>query len=88
MFIEVLNEIEKKFIIIDMINFFILEKVFVVEDVDIKLLKEILDKFELDYEVNRDCVKVILICLRIVDEMFGIMLKVVRGLLKVGVFFL
>ncbi|MDV9934329.1 ACT domain-containing protein [Clostridioides difficile] len=85
MFTEVLNEIEKKFITIDMINFFISEKAFVVEDADIKSLKEILDKFELDYEVNRDCAKVTLICSRIADEMSGIMSKVVRGLSKAGV---
>ncbi|HBE9761306.1 TPA: aspartate kinase [Clostridioides difficile] len=84
-FTEVLNEIEKKLITIDMINFFISEKAFVVEDADIKSLKEILDKFELDYEVNRDCAKVTLICSRIADEMSGIMSKVVRGLSKAGV---
>lgn len=83
-FTEILNEIEKSNISIDMINFFILEKAFVIEEIEIKNLEDILQKFELEYEINRNCAKVTVIGSKITGTP-GIMAKVVRALSESGI---
>jgi len=83
-FTEVMDEIVNKHISIDMINFFIKEKTFVIDEVNIEELKVVLDSFGLDYEIVRDCAKVTLIGSKIV-AVPGIMSKIVRGLSKDGI---
>ncbi|MEG1870415.1 MAG: aspartate kinase, partial [Peptostreptococcaceae bacterium] len=60
-FTEILNEIENNHISIDMINFFIEQKAFVVEEENLDILEEILNKFNIEYEVRRKCAKVTII---------------------------
>jgi len=83
-FTEVMDEIVNKNISIDMINFFIKEKTFVIDEVNIEELKVVLDSFDLDYKIVRDCAKVTLIGSKIV-AVPGIMSKIVRGLSKDGI---
>ncbi|MBU5306507.1 aspartate kinase [Clostridioides mangenotii] len=83
-FTEVMDEIVNKNISIDMINFFIKEKTFVIDEVNIEELKVVLDSFDLDYKILRDCAKVTLIGSKIV-AVPGIMSKIVRGLSKDGI---
>lgn len=83
-FTEILSEIEKQNISIDMINFFISEKAFVIEEKDIIDLEKILNKYDLEYEINRNCAKVTLIGSKITG-MPGVMAKIVRSLSKTGI---
>lgn len=78
-FISILNEIEKNSISIDMINFFISQKAFVIEEDNINNIEEILSQFEVEYEIKRNCAKVTLIGSKITGTP-GIMAKVVRAL--------
>ena len=80
-FTQILNEIEKNSISIDMINFFIEEKVFVIEEESVQVLENILKKFEIEYEINKNCAKVTLIGSRISGTP-GVMAKVARALSK------
>lgn len=80
-FTQVLNEIEKNNISIDMINFFIEEKTFVIEEESVEVLENILKKFEVQYEINKNCAKVTLIGAQI-NGTPGVMAKVVRALSK------
>lgn len=80
-FTQVLNEIEKNSISIDMINFFIEEKAFVIEEESVQLLENILKKFKIEYEINKNCAKVTLIGARISGTP-GVMAKVARALSK------
>ncbi|MDR0879352.1 MAG: aspartate kinase [Clostridioides sp.] len=83
-FTEVLDSIEAKGISIDMINFFVSEKDFVVDEGDVEELKVVLDGFNLKYEILKGCAKVTLIGSQIVSVP-GIMSKIVRGLSKDGI---
>lgn len=83
-FTELLEELVKDHISIDMINFFIKEKTFVIDEVNIEKLEKVLKSFGVEYEVVRDCAKVTLIGSKIV-AVPGIMSKIVRGLSKNGV---
>ncbi|WP_270939811.1 aspartate kinase [Romboutsia lituseburensis] len=80
-FSKILNQIENKNISIDMINFFIEEKLFVVEEDSIENLEEILKKYSIEYKINKDCAKVTLIGAKISGTP-GVMAKVVRALSK------
>lgn len=80
-FSKILNQIENKNISIDMINFFIEEKSFVVEEDSIEDLEEILKKYSIEYKINKDCAKVTLIGAKISGTP-GVMAKVVRALSK------
>lgn len=80
-FSKILNQIENKNISIDMINFFIEEKSFVVEEDSIEELEEILKKYSIEYKINKDCAKVTLIGAKISGTP-GVMAKVVRALSK------
>ncbi len=80
-FIDVLNEIEKNNISIDMINFFVDDKAFVIEEESIDIIKDIFKKFNLEYEINLDCAKVTLISSTITG-IPGIMARVVKALFK------
>ncbi|HSQ87914.1 aspartate kinase [Romboutsia sp.] len=80
-FTQVLNEIEKNDISIDMINFFIEEKIFVIEEESIEVLENILKMFKVQYEINKNCAKVTLIGAQISGTP-GVMAKIVRALSK------
>lgn len=80
-FSQLLNEIEKNSISLDMINFFIEEKAFVIEEESVELLQSILEKFKIDYTINRNCAKVTLIGAKISGTP-GVMAKVARALSK------
>ncbi|MDK2563320.1 aspartate kinase [Romboutsia sedimentorum] len=80
-FTEILNEIEKKNISIDMINFFIQEKSFVVEEESVEELENILKDFNTQYQINKNCAKVTLIGDKISGTP-GVMAKIVRILSK------
>ena len=80
-FTQILNEIEKKNISIDMINFFIQEKSFVVEEESVEELENILKDFNTQYQINKNCAKVILIGDKISGTP-GVMAKIVRTLSK------
>lgn len=80
-FTNILNEIEKNNISIDMINFFIQEKAFVIEENKLKSLKNILDSYDVSYNTIENCCKVTLIGSRITG-IPGVMAKIVRVLSK------
>ena len=78
-FINILNKIEENHISIDMINFFIGEKAFVIDENELEKIEKILKEYYVEYEINRDCAKVTLIESRITGTP-GIMAKIVRAL--------
>ena len=80
-FSKILNKIEKKGISIDMINFFIEEKSFVIEEESVEKLENILKNHDAEYKINRNCAKVTLIGSKI-NGTPGVMAKVVRALSK------
>ena len=80
-FINIIIEISKNNISIDMINLFIDEKVFVVDEKDIDKLKIILEEFKVKYILNKDCAKVTLICSKI-NGIPGVMARVLSALSK------
>lgn len=80
-FTEILNKIEENNISIDMINFFISQKVFVVEESDIELLESIFKEYDIEYEIRKNCAKVTIIGSKITGTP-GIMAKIVRALSK------
>ncbi|MGL4913288.1 MAG: aspartate kinase [Romboutsia sp.] len=80
-FSKILNKIEQKGISIDMINFFIEEKSFVIEEESVEELEVILKKYNTEYKINRNCAKVTLIGSKI-NGTPGVMAKVVRALSK------
>ncbi|SHG93889.1 aspartate kinase [Tepidibacter thalassicus] len=84
MFTDILNEIEKNDISIDMINFFVGEKVFTIDANKLKVLKSILESYNVDYDVVANCSKVTLIGSRI-NGIPGVMAKIVKALSKKGI---
>ncbi|MEG1311576.1 MAG: aspartate kinase [Romboutsia sp.] len=80
-FIDIINELGKNDISIDMINFFIEEKVFIVEEENIKILEDILKKHNVTYKINKECAKVTLVGSKITGTP-GIMARVVSSLAK------
>ncbi|MGL6105932.1 aspartate kinase [Romboutsia sp.] len=84
LFTEVLDKIEENNVSIDMINFFIGEKAFVIEEVDVKKLESILKKFNVEYEIKKKCAKITLIGSKITGTP-GIMARIVRALSKSGI---
>ncbi len=83
-FTKILSEIEKQDISIDMINFFIEEKAFTIEENKLSILKEILDDYKVTYEIIENCCKVTLIGSRITG-IPGVMAKIVRSLSGKGI---
>ena len=84
LFIEVLNEIEKNLISIDMINFFVNYKAFTINEENIDKVEEILKKFDLKYEILKNCSKVTLISEDIVG-IPGVMARIVRALIRYNI---
>ncbi|GAB6086407.1 aspartate kinase [Alkaliphilus crotonatoxidans] len=69
---------------IDMINFFVDKKVFVIEENQCQLLKKLLDDLKLNYEIVTDCSKVTIIGSRITG-IPGVMATIVHALAKEGI---
>lgn len=84
LFTEILDKIEENTISIDMINFFIGEKAFVIDEEDAKKLEKILNKLNVEYEINKNCAKITLIGSKITGTP-GIMARIVRSLSKAGI---
>lgn len=84
LFSKILNEMEEKHINLDMINFFTEEKAFALEQNYIPKVEEILQKYEVKYDIRKHCAKVTLIGSKI-TETPGVIAKVVRALSKSGI---
>lgn len=80
-FTDIMDEIEANEISLDMINFFIEEKAFVIDHDKLNSLKEILKSHNLDYKVKENCAKVTLIGSKMTGTP-GVMAKIVRALSK------
>ncbi len=81
---ELLTTLADAKISIDMINFFVDHKVFVIEDSQISLIEKLLNKFNIHYQILRDCSKVTIIGSRITG-IPGVMAKIVQSLSKEGI---
>ena len=80
-FINILNEVEKNNVTIDMINFSIREKAFIVDNVNTKTVRDILENYNIEYEILEKCSKVTIIGSKISDVP-GVMAKIVNVLAK------
>ena len=83
-FTEILSEMEEKNISMDMINFFIGEKAFVIDEKDKDTLEKILKDNAVNYEIKENCAKVTLIGSSMTG-IPGVMSKVARGLKDAGI---
>ena len=83
-FTDILSEMEEKNISMDMINFFIGEKAFVIDEKDKGSLEKILKDNEVNYEIKTNCAKVTLIGSSMTG-IPGVMSKVARGLKDAGI---
>ena len=84
LFSKILNEMEEKHINLDMINFFTEEKAFALDQNNISIVEKILQKYDVKYDIRRQCAKVTLIGSK-VTETPGVIAKVVRALSKAGI---
>ena len=84
LFSKILNEMEEKHINLDMINFFTEEKAFALDQNNISIVENILQKYDVKYDIRRECSKVTLIGSK-VTETPGVIAKVVRALSKAGI---
>ncbi|WP_419742725.1 aspartate kinase [Paraclostridium dentum] len=80
-FTDIMNEIESNEISLDMINFFVEEKAFVIGHEKLNILKDILNNHDLEYTVKENCAKVTLIGTKMTG-IPGVMAKIVRALSK------
>ncbi|WP_195336074.1 aspartate kinase [Paraclostridium bifermentans] len=80
-FTDIMNEIESNEISLDMINFFVEEKAFVIDHEKLNILKDILNNHDLEYNVKENCAKVTLIGTKMTG-IPGVMAKIVRALSK------
>ncbi|WP_099187170.1 aspartate kinase [Tepidibacter mesophilus] len=78
-FTDLLSDMEQNEISIDMINFFVKEKAFTIEEEKLKCLEKLLDKYDITYEIVKNCSKVTLIGSRI-NGIPGVMVRIVRVL--------
>lgn len=84
LFSKILTEMEEKHINLDMINFFTEEKAFALDQNNITVVEEILQKHKVQYDIRKQCAKVTLIGSK-VTETPGVIAKVVRALSKAGI---
>ena len=83
-FTDILSEMEEKNISMDMINFFIGEKAFVIDEKDKNSLEEILNRNKVNYEIKTNCAKVTLIGSSMTG-IPGVMSKVAKGFAEAGI---
>ncbi|WP_026478894.1 aspartate kinase [Alkaliphilus transvaalensis] len=81
---ELLSALTEANISIDMINFFINQKIFVIEENQTTRIEKLLDKLHLQYRIEKDCSKVTIIGSRITG-IPGVMAKIVHALAKEGI---
>ncbi|WP_079411079.1 aspartate kinase [Alkalithermobacter paradoxus] len=81
LFTDILTDIEKNNISMDMINFFIKEKIFTIDSDKTNILKQILDSYKVEYKIVKDCSKVTLIGSKITG-IPGVMAQIVKTLTK------
>lgn len=79
MFTQLLSDMEKNDISMDMINFFVKEKAFTIDEEKLKCLEKLFDKYEITYDIVKNCSKVTLIGSRI-NGIPGVMVRIVRVL--------
>lgn len=78
-FTELLSDMEKNDISMDMINFFVKEKAFTIDEEKLKCLEKLFDKYNITYDIVKNCSKVTLIGSRI-NGIPGVMVRIVRVL--------
>ena len=83
-FTDILSEMEEKNISMDMINFFIGEKAFVIDEKDKDALEKILKDNAVNYEIKENCAKVTLIGSSMTGILGGVS-KVAGGLIDAGI---
>ena len=78
-FSSILNEMEDRHINMDMINFFTEKKAFALEHTNLDEVKNILEKYDIEYEIKPNCAKVTLIGNK-VTETPGVIARIMRAL--------
>ncbi|HAN09926.1 MAG TPA: aspartate kinase [Clostridiales bacterium] len=81
---EIFEEMAENMISIDMINVYVDKKAFIINKENVKKMKEILDKYDLDYLLNEDCAKVTIIGNKM-SGVPGVMNKVIKSLKRYNV---
>ncbi|MFI3210269.1 MAG: aspartate kinase [Peptostreptococcaceae bacterium] len=83
-FLDILTTLEENNVSIDMINFFVNYKAFIIGEDDLEKVEDILNKFDVDFEITKDCAKVTLIGAEIMG-IPGIMAKVAKSLSRYNI---
>ena len=78
-FSNILNEMEDRHINMDMINFFTEKKAFALDVSNLEDVEDIIKKYDVQYEIKKDCAKVTLIGNK-VTETPGVIAKIMRAL--------
>lgn len=78
-FTDILSDMQQNDISIDMINFFVKEKAFTIDEEKLNCLEKLFDKYDITYEIVKNCSKVTLIGNRI-NGIPGVMVRIVRAL--------
>ncbi|TQQ84157.1 aspartate kinase [Peptacetobacter hominis] len=76
---KILSEMEEENVSMDMINFFIGEKAFVVDDTDAEKIEKILKRNNVQYSIRKNCAKITLIG-NSMSGIPGVMSKISKGL--------
>lgn len=78
-FTDLLSDMEQNDISMDMINFFVKEKAFTIDEEKLECLEKLFDKYDITYDIVKNCSKVTLIGSRI-NGIPGVMVRIVRVL--------
>jgi aspartate kinase len=78
-FTDILSDMQQNDISTDMINFFVKEKAFTIDEEKLNCLEKLFDKYDITYEIVKNCSKVTLIGNRI-NGIPGVMVRIVRAL--------
>ncbi|MEJ8554458.1 aspartate kinase [Tepidibacter sp. Z1-5] len=78
-FTDLLSDMEQNDISMDMINFFVKEKAFTIDEEKLKCLEKLFDKYDITYDIVKNCSKVTLIGSRI-NGIPGVMVRIVKVL--------
>jgi aspartate kinase len=81
---DVLNEIAKNKISIDLINIFPKEKIFTIDKNAVNSFKSLMDELEIKYSLIEDCTKISVVGSRI-RGVPGVMAKIISALEKEGI---
>ncbi len=83
-FLDILTTLEEENVSIDMINFFVNYKAFIIGEEDVEKVESILNKFEVKFDITKDCAKVTLIGAEIMG-IPGIMSKVAKSISRYNI---